>query len=269
MGRKTLLKTLILAACIALAGCGTVKEASVENAQAEIQTKTGDNLYKTDKTDKSGKSDRETQISLIAASADMFSGYDEGAGYKYAATDLDRNGRLEIICASQQGSGFYTYADFYEVNEKRDKLEKCRYNAADGDSQPDIISQSARYCEKDGRICYFFDDDIRAGADYFYVLKDALWLKNGEVSFSGCAVCSNENGRIVYLNGKNEEVYKEEYDALCEYPFGEDAEYKTAYFEWYELNDGISEENLKQSYMTFLNEEKDEKDEEKDCREQS
>ena len=33
----------------------------------------------------------------------------------YAFTDLDHNGRQEVIAASTQGSGIFTYAHFYEV----------------------------------------------------------------------------------------------------------------------------------------------------------
>ena len=33
----------------------------------------------------------------------------------YAFTDLDHNGLLEVLSASTQGSGIFTYAHFYEV----------------------------------------------------------------------------------------------------------------------------------------------------------
>ena len=61
------------------------------------------------------------QLSLIAANASVWvQDASYGTVYQYTVTDLDQNGRLEVIAASLQGTGLYTYSCFFEVNEARD-----------------------------------------------------------------------------------------------------------------------------------------------------
>ena len=64
----------------------------------------------------------EKQIDVIMNNIDTWNlSTDEDiyAPYGYAITDLDQNGRLEIIASSCQGTGIYTYSNYYEVNESR------------------------------------------------------------------------------------------------------------------------------------------------------
>ena len=77
--------------------------------------------------------DYKKQIDVIMNNIDMWNLYTEDNTYNpygYAITDLDQNGRLEIIASSCQGTGLYTYSNYYEVNERLDGLNKIERNNA-------------------------------------------------------------------------------------------------------------------------------------------
>ena len=80
------------------------------------------------------------QINLIADNADNWKQDVPSGVWGYSVTDLDQNGRLEIIAASVQGTGFYTYLDIYEVNEEGTGLTKIvDSDDYDTDSAPDNV----------------------------------------------------------------------------------------------------------------------------------
>ena len=64
----------------------------------------------------------EKQIELLADSVELWAGTmnSEGIDYFFTVTDMDRNGRLELIVSSRQGTGLYTYSDYFEVNDTFD-----------------------------------------------------------------------------------------------------------------------------------------------------
>lgn len=107
-----------------------------------------------------------------------------GAEYRYTVTDLDQNGRLELIVSTLQGSGLYTYSSYYEVNKALDGLELCeqtdrdeRYSEAD--IQVDQVP--AFYDARVGHYYYIFGDVVRNGAAEHYYNKRALWLRDGKI----------------------------------------------------------------------------------------
>lgn len=70
--------------------------------------------------------DFEDQIKLLADSQSQWQQPEEpGTPYYYAVTDLDRNGRLEILAMSTQGTGVFTYGKIYEVNNSGSALAEC------------------------------------------------------------------------------------------------------------------------------------------------
>lgn len=118
------------------------------------------------------------QLGQCLAPAD----YANDANY-YAVTDLDQNGRLELIVANVGGTGMYTYSTFYEVNESLDGVTVCLDHFQEGDSQADLISDEVpAYLDKTtGTIYYIFEDLLKNGAAEYYENKRALTLSNGEV----------------------------------------------------------------------------------------
>ena len=124
----------------------------------------------------------DSQIELIAQNKDLWKQDIEFGTWGYTITDLDHNGRLEIISASVQGTGFYTYIFAYEVNEEGNGLtelydpEKSNY-----DSAPDIMVSTIPvfHDEKENRYYYIFDDMVRSGMAEYYENKRAVSIVDG------------------------------------------------------------------------------------------
>ena len=70
--------------------------------------------------------DAEEQIHLITDARDIWDLSEPGMDtVGYMCSDLDGNGRLEILVAESGGTGLYTYTKIYEVNEAKDALVPC------------------------------------------------------------------------------------------------------------------------------------------------
>ncbi len=132
------------------------------------------------------------QLQLIADSVEdwavHFDYADDRVGY--AVTDLDGNGRLEVIAAQQGGTGNYTYASYYEVNDTCTALEKLRYDVPEGDSQPDIMEDGTImvfYNPDTGSYTWIFQDFLRATATEYYHIVYGLTSMNGEITTEALA----------------------------------------------------------------------------------
>ena len=101
----------------------------------------------------------------------------------YTITDLDHNGRLEVIAASLQGTGLFTYAEYWEVNESLDGLVHCSTELTEGDFLPDIITDTADcyYDPATNSYFYIFEDFARNGASEHFTGIEALCLKDGVI----------------------------------------------------------------------------------------
>lgn len=136
----------------------------------------------------------------------------------YAVTDLDQNGRLEIIASTgSQGSGHFTYSKFYQVDETGTTLQKCKTDAKDGDSQNDIVDNlsTAYYDQKTGEYHYITGDFATAGAATgFYTDISAMTLKENRIKSKILAYHSQEidrkkttdTCRIITKSGKETEI---------------------------------------------------------------
>ena len=121
------------------------------------------------------------QLDLIAENASLWKQTEVFGLWGYAVTDLDQNGRLEIISASVQGTGFYTLILIYEVNEAGNGLTEIRQAREEFASSPDIIVDSVPvyFDPESGVYYYIFDDMIRNGYAEVYENKRAVFLKDG------------------------------------------------------------------------------------------
>ncbi len=117
--------------------------------------------------------DYDSQLQLITANADVWMGDTERIAepFFYAVTDLDRNGRLEIIQSFRQGTGLYTCTQLWEVDINKSVLVPCQLSEYDDeeDSQPDIIT--------DNPISVYFDEVNNC---YYYIFSDIIRYSAGE-----------------------------------------------------------------------------------------
>lgn len=196
--KRTVLATVIMGCLIGLAGCGAeaegdIKPTGTENTEDILQGGIEENSGTGDTTDSteslqeeepSGKS-LSAQLQVIAECRDLWMEEAEYAGdfCQYAVTDLDHNGRYEIIVADVAGTGIYTYSSFYEVNENYDGLNECETDFVEGDSQPDIVSDMLEtYTDDQGHYFYAVYDLIRNGAAEYYENVRELTLSDGRIS---------------------------------------------------------------------------------------
>ena len=195
------------------------------------------------------------QLRLLADTQSQWQKQDEpGNVYRYAITDLDWNGRLEILAMSTRGTGVFTYGSIFEVNVDGTSLLECGLPFGDGEL-PEMICDfvPSAFDSADSTYYYLFRDDIKNGYAEYYQSIQAVHLENGVIS-------SNTLGRmsLVATDGvPHEEYYKddqpitlEEYEAIIP-AFQAELEGFTANLKWFTLENSIDEATLAESWEIF------------------
>lgn len=106
-------------------------------------------------------------------------------GYKYSPCitvyDLNKDGKLELITSCIQGSGYYSYNFFYNVNDTYDGIieleEKICYRGEVSGFDLEYIKPYEAY-EKDGVIYYKAIDYIRSCGKEEYIINGAFYLED-------------------------------------------------------------------------------------------
>lgn len=209
----------------------------------------------------------EKQIDVIMNNIDTWNlSTDEDiyAPYGYAITDLDQNGRLEIIASSCQGTGIYTYSNYYEVNESLNGLNKIERNVEEGSSEADIMIPTVKVFinKATNEYHYIFDDLVKVGAAEYYENKQDIVLKNGKIYEKAIAyrntVYTDSNPNVTLKDANNNEITAEDYE-IIENKLFSTLELKLANIEWISTTDvdfsSISGDELKdkltESYKKF------------------
>lgn len=159
-----------------LAGLGT----PISEQTFEATTNDWDYLNSTDEP-----SGTYEQLLVIAENSQMWATEDDYLydAYQYAVTDLDHNGRYEVIVSNMGGTGMYTYSRFFEINESYDGLAECATDYTEFDSQPDIMSGKLEtYIDDRGEFHYAVYDLIKNGAAEYYENVQELTLRDGKIS---------------------------------------------------------------------------------------
>lgn len=178
----------------------------------------------------------EDQIALLAVNAQQWVKTDPAIPYSFAVTDLDRNGRLEIITSICMGTGIFTYTDIWEVNETYDGVMCCETDFDEYYSQADIIDSGLAAFERDGIYYYIVTDYIRSGYAYNAEETRSLCLKNGAYSETLLAyrvteVSVDYEETTTYYNADGEVISEAEYAMMPEMYFL-DAKPYTATLGW-------------------------------------
>lgn len=146
----------------------------------------------------------------------------------YAFTDLDHNGLLEVLSASTQGSGIFTYAHFYEVLPDGSGIRNL-YHAdmeAEGiDDWPEIIMETipSYYDSSTDRYYYVCTNSTRDGAAHAVSQIAALCLKDGVAEWEYLAMMetqSTEEGeQTTWQDSEGTPVTEEDYNKIVENRF--------------------------------------------------
>ncbi len=206
----------------------------------------------------------ENQLNLILSKKELW----EEEDFLYTVTDLDQNGRLELISASCQGTGIYTYSHIYEVSEDGTALSLCARTLRDEyDSQADIITSFTPVYKnpQTGQKSYIFLDLIRNGAIHYYESQWVWELQDGKLMERSLASMETEYDpapagmtEVTYAPGEFSDVRvtnAEEYMSAADRAF-DGWQKGTARFCWFVLKDEAETgqtwyEKLEESYQGF------------------
>lgn len=179
-------------------------------------------------------------------------------GLYYTVTDIDQNGRLELIATICEGSGFYSSNCYYEVNESLDDLVLCENTHEEGDSEEDLASQRVPvfFDESTHRYRYIFDDLIRIDAKSHYWGKEAVSLNEGKViiehiASSGQFYEDEDTYVIDYCDANGNEISEQEFQSM-EQKMYQNHRMGTALFEWKHIP--YQEEYQKMNHERLLRE---------------
>ncbi len=225
-------------------GTEEMKETTAEVSDTEEQT--AESLINDPEELHAYVTDADEQISLIVERFPVW--HDEELSqekFMYAVTDLDHNGRLEVLMSALEGTGLYTHSEIYEVSEDRSKLVHINWEKEAGFSEPDIIvdAVNAYYDPEKNTYHYIFDDLLRVSNMESQDSVCAFTYADGKVQVEWLASLYqtvNEDGESVneeYRDASGAEIAPDEYFEAAEKRF---ASLKPVYVQisWFENNEG-------------------------------
>jgi len=222
MKRSSLLRLLpvLLLCCLALCACSAKQAAP---APAASPTPTPADIYASTPTPvpTPAPMPEADQRALIERSRALWQPDLSYETWFSTVTDLDHNGRLEILTASLQGTGLFTWVNVWEVNESFTGLSRCPDNTREGEAWPDIIKDTIT-CYRDsvsGRYTYVCEDMMRDGAAHYWTGLDSFCLENGRIELRTLAskdeLYDNLGGSSIrYFNENGTEISMDDYSSM-------------------------------------------------------
>ena len=124
----------------------------------------------------------DAQLILLFTNMGQWNQDGSGQAWQYTVTDLDHNGRLELIAAKHEPNDRSTAVRIWEVGTDGKSLAECAVEDADG-SFPDIITGNTDtfYNSQNDEWVYFFYDNTLFGGGAKTV-KCSIQLKDGKLS---------------------------------------------------------------------------------------
>ena len=216
--KRFILKCLLISTMMGLIGCGKeVKEETNQDVVSQDGTVTAESEHSIVATESEHRGIYD-QLLIIAENKNMWvmeEDYLYGV-YQYAVTDLDHNGRYEVIVSNMGGSGMYTYSSFFEVSENYDALVECTTDFTEFDSQPDIMSGKLEtYIDDRGEFHYVGYDLLKNGAAEYYENICELVLRDGKLNVNYLAykstIYAGETPTITCTDADGNEITEEAY----------------------------------------------------------
>lgn len=167
------------------------------------------------------------QRSLIERNRSVWLPSDPGyETWYYAVTDLDHNGRLEVITASIQGTGLYTWVKCWEVSADYTALNPCPDNTGEGEGWPDLIVDTlpSYYDPATGRYAYVCEDLTRDGAARYYHALESFSLVDGRLELRALASMEelyDSSGSVSqhWYNAAGSPVSRQDYESAADRAF--------------------------------------------------
>ena len=205
----------------------------------------------------------ESQINTIFATLDSLKQNSSGDVWRYAVTDLDHNGCLEVIAASLHAD-YATNVKVWELNTDGSAFQELKVSVPEGESFPDLISDSADtyHDTASDKWVYIFHDKIVLSEQDVYTVICSVLLKDGVLSFNQHAIEHAEvvNGRMStsYTDNNGLSISADSYNSAGVNAFSTSERSNTA-FGWFRIEDINEVAELANSYAVFTGEKQLEK----------
>ena len=202
-------------------------------------------------------SDIDAQLVLISQQAGKLLQPTGELPWYYTVTDLDHNGRLEFIAASQHPSDRSTNLKLWEVSNDRSALTECGVKKDEDESFPDLMTDSTDtfHVAADDSWNYMFYDNILVSDQEIYTIKSSFKLKDGVISYEAYAqehtLVKNGMRYISYTNPNGADISQADYSAAGVNAFS-GAERSNTSFEWLVAEDAKDLAKLTDCMMVFV-----------------
>lgn len=200
--------------------------------------------------------DIDAQLDLIYSRIDQLLQTNGELTWYYTVTDLDHNGRLEFVAATQHPQDRSTNVKLWEVSIDKTVLTECSVGKRAEESFPDILTDSAdtyHHVPSDSWY-YLFYDNVVISADEVFTSKSAYRLQDGEISYLAYAIEHTvvENGvrTVSHMDRDGNAISAEQYDAAGVNAFS-GTERSSTNFDWFTAQDAASVTRLADSYAVF------------------
>ena len=227
--KKLISIILLLLMLSALTGCGRAPAPAGTAVQPEPDSAAADSAAETEAKQFPLSPDEQRQLLEANRECWEFTDFYNSPWY-YTFTDLDRNGRLEVIAATTQGSGMYTYGNLWEVLPDGSGIDNCYHKSAEiegPDDWPEIILESLPCFYDSAADCFFYPCEgiTKSGYDYQYYAWYALCLKGGVAEWEFLASKAVEwldggaASRVTCEDAQGNPISEQEYDTAVERRF--------------------------------------------------
>ena len=197
-----------------------------------------------------------SQLNLLYSNLNAVEQDETAATWCYTVTDLDHNGRLEIVAASIQGGGSNTVVKIWEVNEEQTDIVLSQINVPEGQSFPDIIVDNVDtyYNAETDTWAYIFYDNMTLNVNDVYSFKCSVTFQNGAASFTNLATQHTQvvNGfqTTSYIDSNGVTISPEQYNAAGINAYTNMLRSSTS-FDWFLVSDAADAIRLADSYAVF------------------
>ncbi len=197
------------------------------------------------------------QLKLIASQVEALKQNDSANTWYYTVTDLDHDGCLEFVAASQHPVDRSTNLKVWTVSRDGTALSECSLNKTEDESFPDIMTDTVdSYYVKDTDTWYYmvYDNVVVSNAEV-YTIKTSVSLKDGVIGYTPYAVehtvVNNGIRSVSHTDINGISISTDQYNTLGADAFA-GAERSNTAFEWLTADKVGNLDRLTESYEVFL-----------------
>lgn len=155
------------------------EEAQIDSTESISATE--DSAVSPDETTSAIPPEISEQIAVYVSNRGVWMQDDEYSVYSYALYDLDRDGKLELIVTTCQGTGLFSDSYFYRLEDGMDGVteipQEDRLDLDIGMGQPDIYRNYGS-----GEAYFYGRDSVKSGAAQGAVMNEYFRYDGGQIT---------------------------------------------------------------------------------------